>query len=213
MLSSEDAGRTVQLTATIKDRNRQVITAADVSWSSDDGHIVQVSEEGPVKGGEPGTTIVEASVATLAASATITVAPGPRTVLQKFYREAGGGGWTNNANWTTDAPIYMCYGVRIDTLEKITALFLPDNGLTGTIPPEVGMLRNLEHLWFSNNRMTGPIPERARRGSRPGRSVRSAPPGGRCRPGPSDRTAQGMRGGATGRNPVAMRPPMTENSG
>ncbi|MDE2873638.1 MAG: Ig-like domain-containing protein [Gemmatimonadota bacterium] len=154
----EDAGRTVQLTAIVRDRDRHVITTVEVAWSSSDSNIVEVSETGLVTGGEPGKATVQASVGPLASAANITVAPGPRAVLYKFYREMGGDDWVNNRDWRKDTPYHMWYGVKIDTLGSITGLWLPYNELAGPIPPELGMLRGMRDLWLSWNRVTGPMP-------------------------------------------------------
>ena len=39
-----------------------------------------------------------------------------------------------------------------------TELNLPNSGLTGSIPPEIGNLTNLERLYLENNQLTGSIP-------------------------------------------------------
>ena len=154
----QDAGRTVQLTATVNDQNGQAMAAVEVDWSSSNRITASVSEDGLVAGGASGTATVMASVDTLRAAATITVEPGPRAVLHTIYREMGGAGWDNNTSWLTDAPLDMWYGVYTNTLGHVIRLQLSHSGLTGRIPPELGKLRTLEFVFFSENRVTGSIP-------------------------------------------------------
>ena len=47
---------------------------------------------------------------------------------------------------------------EIGNLTNLTHLFLYDNELTGEIPPEIGNLTNLTFLGLNNNQLTGPIP-------------------------------------------------------
>ena len=44
------------------------------------------------------------------------------------------------------------------SVEDTDTLFLYDNQLTGSIPPEIGNLTNLGYLWLSDNQLTGSIP-------------------------------------------------------
>ena len=41
---------------------------------------------------------------------------------------------------------------------RVTSLVLTSEGLTGTIPPDLGRLDGLEHLWLNYNQLTGEIP-------------------------------------------------------
>ena len=45
------------------------------------------------------------------------------------------------------------------SIENTTELDLGGQGLTGSIPPEIGSLTNLRHLYLYNNQLTGVIPE------------------------------------------------------
>ena len=47
-----------------------------------------------------------------------------------------------------------CYSIQ-----NTTSLFLYNNDLTGSIPPEIGDLTNLTYLVLYNNQLTGEIPE------------------------------------------------------
>ena len=44
------------------------------------------------------------------------------------------------------------------SIENTTELDLGSQGLTGSIPPEIGSLTNLRHLYLYNNQLTGSIP-------------------------------------------------------
>ena len=47
---------------------------------------------------------------------------------------------------------------RPEVSTRVTGLRLPTNGLTGTLPPEVGMLNHLETLSLVDNALSGSIP-------------------------------------------------------
>ena len=46
-----------------------------------------------------------------------------------------------------------CYNI-----EETTSIILPNSGLTGDIPPEIGNLTNLTSLYLNNNQLTGSVP-------------------------------------------------------
>ena len=85
------------------------------------------------------------------------VEPGSRQALTIFYDALAGPSWTNNGNWSTDAPLDTWYGVTTDPEGNVTGLDLSANGLVGSIPPETAMLKELQHLDLSSNRL-GSIP-------------------------------------------------------
>ena len=153
----EDAGDTVQLTATVRDQNGQAMRFVPFAWTVGDSIIAPVSQDGVVTGGAAGKTTVRAWAQDLMGETTILVEPGPGAVLHKMYREMGGDRWWADHNWKTGAPLGTWHGVGADTL-GIFRLRLSGNGLTGTIPPEVGLLETLEFLELDNNRVTGSIP-------------------------------------------------------
>ena len=71
---------------------------------------------------------------------------GAREVLTVFYHELGGPNWKNNDNWATRAPLAEWYGVRVDDEGTVIGLHMPQNGLTGELPGELGMLETLKYL-------------------------------------------------------------------
>ena len=83
---------------------------------------------------------------------------GDRDVLVALYEATGGSNWTKNDNWLTDAPLDTWHGVDTDASGRVERLYLPDNGLTGKIPPELGNLASMYTLWLSGNALTGKIP-------------------------------------------------------
>lgn len=82
-----------------------------------------------------------------------------RDALVALYDSAGGDGWTRSDNWGTSAPLGDWYGVTTDATGRVTALWLYENNLRGTIPAAVGGLVRLEVLaLFREPGLTGPIP-------------------------------------------------------
>ena len=81
-----------------------------------------------------------------------------RAALEALYDATGGDDWTNGTHWKTDAPLSEWYGVRTDAAGRVTRLDLGNNGLTGSVPPVLGSLANLEWLDLGFNDLTGPVP-------------------------------------------------------
>ena len=62
-------------------------------------------------------------------------------------------------NWSGSTAIASWDGVTVDGSPlRVTSLVLSDSQLTGTIPPELGNLNNLERLSLTRNQLTGDIP-------------------------------------------------------
>jgi hypothetical protein len=90
-----------------------------------------------------------------------------RDALIALYNSAGGPRWSHNSGWL-GAPGTECdwYGVNCNYPGHISklpltvvSLELSNNNLVGVIPPELGLLRNLEWLSLYGNRLTGTVPE------------------------------------------------------
>ena len=82
-----------------------------------------------------------------------------RAVLVVLYLQTAGANWTDNTNWLrSNAPLSEWYGVTTDADGRVTSLSLSDNGLTGTIGAELGVLTRLTGLYLNDNQLTGTIP-------------------------------------------------------
>ena len=77
----------------------------------------------------------------------------------ELYNATDGPNWWNNANWLSNAPVREWYGVSVDNSGRVVGLHLYENGLSGTIPSELGNLTDLQWLEFSSNQLSGEIPE------------------------------------------------------
>ena len=81
-----------------------------------------------------------------------------RDALVALYEAADGRNWLNDENWLSDAPLEDWFGVTTDRDDHVTELDLSENGLRGTIPPELGRLTNLSELNLLDNQLRGEIP-------------------------------------------------------
>ena len=93
------------------------------------------------------------------AEGTLTNVAMVRAALVALYDATGGDNWTNNTNWKTAAALSTWRGVTTDSEGRVTQLILEFNGLTGTIPNELGELTNLTQLSLNRNNLTGTIPD------------------------------------------------------
>ena len=82
-----------------------------------------------------------------------------RSVLEAFYEATGGESWNEDTNWGTLRPLDDWYGVAADTADLVTELDLSDNGLRGSLHPNVGDLETLERLLLRDNPgLVGAVP-------------------------------------------------------
>ena len=66
---------------------------------------------------------------------------------------------TGTLNWAAGTPITNWDGITVGgTPQRIIMLYLPHQGLTGILPPELGNLTGLTQLTLLDNKLTGPIP-------------------------------------------------------
>ncbi len=84
--------------------------------------------------------------------------PETRDALAALYNATDGSGWKNNDNWLSTAPLHQWHGVDTGCDGSVVRLDLSDNGLSGSIPVELGGLSNLTWLNLDRNGLSGPIP-------------------------------------------------------
>ena len=185
LLSSGDllaVGDSVRMTARAFDAGGSPILDAAFTWTSSDTGVATVNPEGWVHAVAEGMVEITATLKGLSASAAVVTASPDEIALLAFFRSTDGPAWTERAGWATDAPLTEWYGVEVDGAARVVSLILPENRLSGSLPPEVGMLtalkelrldgnllggelppeigklRNLEWLELANNNLSGPVP-------------------------------------------------------
>ena len=70
--------------------------------------------------------------------------------LVALYNSTDGKNWNNHDSWLTLRPVSTWHGITV-TGTRVTRISLSDNGLTGSIPPEIGNLTNLQILDLEEN--------------------------------------------------------------
>ena len=89
-----------------------------------------------------------------------------RAVLVALYNATGGGTSWFAPNWLSDLPLDRWGGVGTDGDGRVISLDLRggfygnlSGSLTGSLPPELGNLTNLENLNLSGNELVGMVPQ------------------------------------------------------
>jgi hypothetical protein len=77
--------------------------------------------------------------------------------LAAFYTSSGGSNWSNHAGWLETYRPCSWFGVACSS-GYVTDLYLQDNHLSGSIPPEIGALTGLRFLNLNVNALSGSIP-------------------------------------------------------
>ena len=77
--------------------------------------------------------------------------------LVALYESTNGAGWTNKVGWLETNTPCSWYGVHCEG-GTVFGLNFDGNRLAGSIPPELGDLRNLTYLVFQGNWLSGNIP-------------------------------------------------------
>ncbi|MYA63524.1 MAG: hypothetical protein F4Y21_02500, partial [Gemmatimonadetes bacterium] len=155
-------GDTARLEAVALDAGGSTVDSAVFTWSSSDDSVASVDERGLIRALSAGTAEITAAHGAATGMATIVVSRPPpltdRDALEALYRAAGGTDWTNADGWLSEAPLGQWHGIETDDSGSVTAVRLPENGLAGGIPPELGHLPHLETLNLRENNLTGPLP-------------------------------------------------------
>ena len=82
-----------------------------------------------------------------------------RDVLVELYNSTNGRIWRNSLNWLSNSvPIGEWFGVSTDGNGCVVVLYLDNNFLWGSIPPELGRLAKLDTLDLDGNFLRGEIP-------------------------------------------------------
>ena len=82
-----------------------------------------------------------------------------RAVLGSLYENAGGSGWSNSEGWLSDDFLGAWRGIRVDSLGRVTAIDLSQNGLAGVLPSSLGELVRLTELGIGgNSALSGRLP-------------------------------------------------------
>ena len=151
-------GDTATLAAVVSDRNGYEIERAEVDWTTGNGRVAVVGDNGLVRTIGEGTTFLGAQSGAAADTAWVSVVSVDRKVLRRLYEATDGRHWINNANWLTAEPLSSWHGVSVNSRGRVTKLVLSNNGLVGEIPPELEDLGNMWALDLSRNSLTGQIP-------------------------------------------------------
>ena len=77
--------------------------------------------------------------------------------LVALYNSTNGAGWTNHSGWLATGTPCSWYGVTCDT-GRVIRLDLSSDHLSGSIPPELSKLANLQYLILASNQLSGSIP-------------------------------------------------------
>ena len=86
-------------------------------------------------------------------------AQGDAEVLRLFHETTGGSAWKDSDGWLGDALLSDWFGVDTDSVGRVVALDLPENGLSGTIPESLGELAALTRLNVAGNDLEGRLPQ------------------------------------------------------
>ncbi|MYB98433.1 MAG: hypothetical protein F4X60_07755, partial [Gemmatimonadetes bacterium] len=153
-------GDTLRLDAVALDGNgHQVERAAVFTWASSATAVARVDDGGLVAAGREGRATISAAFEGSQGTARITVLHPDRAALVAFFEAAGGSGWTRRTNWLTEAPVKDWHGVLALEDGRVSGLKLDDNGLAGSVPPELGDMIGLRQLDFTGNgELTGELP-------------------------------------------------------
>ena len=79
-------------------------------------------------------------------------------VIESLYQATGGANWTNSDGWLGEGAVSDWYGIRADSLGRVTGLDLSDNGLEGRVPGNLVQLSQMTELRIGGNALSGRLP-------------------------------------------------------
>ena len=79
-------------------------------------------------------------------------------VIKSLYEATGGADWMNSGGWLGEDAVSEWYGVRADSLGRVTGLDLSANGLEGRVPGNLAQLSRMIELRIGGNALTGRLP-------------------------------------------------------
>lgn len=103
-------------------------------------------------------TLTQAQVQAFDCSTVTDVPEEECEALVALYESTNGAGWNYSADWLTGTTVGNWYAVLVSN-GHVVQLFLMDNNLYGSIPPEIGNLVSLHQLLLNHNMLAGNIPE------------------------------------------------------
>lgn len=77
------------------------------------------------------------------------------TALVAIYDFLGGDAWNDNTNWKSANPISTWFGVGVNGSNRVDGLWLHNNNVNGTLPPEFWTLTELKYMVLHNNNLNG----------------------------------------------------------
>ena len=78
--------------------------------------------------------------------------------LVALYNATNGLNWVPNT-WDLTQPMDDWHGVTLNENGRVTRLHIPENNLSGNIPPEIGDLSELKELYLFRNNLSGSLPD------------------------------------------------------
>ncbi|MDE2663333.1 MAG: Ig-like domain-containing protein [Gemmatimonadota bacterium] len=83
-----------------------------------------------------------------------------RATLEYVFENLSGESWTRATGWLGDGLLDRWYGIDTDSLGRVEALDLSNNGLEGRLPDQISELTSMTTLRLEGNRLLyGPIPQ------------------------------------------------------
>ena len=167
----DSLGSTATISVDLFDGNGNSIEEGSPSWESADSEIATVDEQGTVTAIGDGVTSITVTVGSFSARVVISVVvepasaipgsvDGDRKALEVFYEATNGLEWIDSSNWLSDKPLSEWHGVYTHSRTgRVTTLYLASNGLSGSLPKELGELAALEFIHLGSNQLTGAIPK------------------------------------------------------